>query len=195
MNTKNVLITNINNSINAKRAALESDALINQFNEAAEILIECYERGNKMLIAGNGGSAADAQHLAAEFVSKLARDRDPLPAEALTVDTSVLTAIGNDYGFSDIFSRQIYGKALPGDVFLAITTSGNSINIIEALMACKKMNITSILLSANAGGEAAKFADCCILVFGERTSTIQEMHLIIEHSLCEIVENSMFGEI
>ena len=190
----NVLIKNLNNSITAKIRSVESNVLHQQFSDAAEILISCYKSGKKVLIAGNGGSAADAQHLAAEFVSKLARDRAPLPAEALTVDTSILTAIGNDYGYDQVFARQILGKADAGDIFLAITTSGNSENIIAALKACKTKKIKSILLSAHNGGQALEFADYPILVPGIQTSTIQEVHLVVEHSLCELVENAIFGE-
>jgi D-sedoheptulose 7-phosphate isomerase len=190
-----ILLQNIRDSINAKTQALQSEVFLNQFERAAEALVKCYKQGNKLIVAGNGGSAADAQHLVAEFVSKLARDRDPLPAEALTVDTSIITAIGNDYGYDKVFSRQIHGKAHKGDIFLGITTSGNSPNIVEALKACRKKRVTSILLSAKSGGEAIHYADYPILVPGERTSCIQEMHIVIEHTLCEIVENSIFGEI
>ena len=189
-----ILVQNLKDSIRVKQDALKNDVLKSQFENAAEALIQCYKRGNKLIVAGNGGSAADAQHLVAEFVSKLARNRDPLPAEALTVDSSILTAIGNDYGYEKIFSRQIYGKAQTGDVFLGITTSGNSINIIEALKACREKKISSILLSAKNGGKAIEFADYPILVPGKKTSSIQEIHLVIEHTLCEIVENSVFGE-
>lgn len=183
---------NLHDSIIAKQAATDSLELKSSFKNAAQILIECYQSCNKLLIAGNGGSAADAQHMAAEFVSKLARDRGPLPAEALTVDTSILTAIGNDYGYAEIFSRQIACKANLGDVFMAITTSGNSQNILSALKTCREKGVKSILLSNLDGGQAASLADCLILVPGNKTSTIQELHLVIEHTLCEIVENTIF---
>ena len=190
MTIETTLITNLADSISIKKSILSDKKIQRQFYNAARALIECYECGHKLYVAGNGGSAADAQHLVAEFVSKLACDRNPLPAESLTVDTSIITAIGNDYGFENIFSRQIYANVEPGDVFLAISTSGNSKNIIEALKACRSKKIRSILLSANSGGQAVLYADLPILVPGARTSSIQEAHLVIEHSLCQIVEQN-----
>ena len=128
-----ILNQNLLDSIQAKNTLLKDKKQISLFEKAVEKVISCYRAGGRIYIAGNGGSAADAQHLAAEFVSKLAKDRDPLPAEALTVDSSILTAIGNDYGFEEIFSRQIAGKLTKKDIFLGITTSGNSMNIIKAI--------------------------------------------------------------
>lgn len=188
-----LLKANLSKSIDLKRRMLVDDDVLTNFQKAAEVLAKTYQDGGKVLIAGNGGSAADAQHLAAEFVSKLARDRNPLPAEALTVDTSIITAIGNDYGFEKVFSRQILGKAQKNDVFLGITTSGNSQNIIEALRMSKEVGINSILLSAGTGGKALKLADVSILVPEGTTASIQEAHLVIEHTLCELIENLLFG--
>ena len=128
-----LLRTNIENSIEAKQSFLAQDEEMEEFSKAVSCLVQSYKNDGRIYIAGNGGSAADAQHLAAEFVSKLARDRDPLAAEALTVDTSALTAIGNDYGYDEIFARQISGKMRPGDVFLGITTSGNSPNLSDSI--------------------------------------------------------------
>jgi D-sedoheptulose 7-phosphate isomerase len=128
-----MLARNLRASIHAKQALLDDEPVSRAFAAAAEAVVRSYRNGGRLYIAGNGGSAADAQHLAAEFVSKLARDRAPLPAEALTTDSSVLTAIGNDYGFENVFSRQLAGKARAGDVFLGITTSGASPNILRAL--------------------------------------------------------------
>ena len=193
MDHAELLKANLSKSIDLKRRMLVDDDILTNFQKAAEVLAKTYQDGGKVLIAGNGGSAADAQHLAAEFVSKLARDRNPLPAEALTVDTSIITAIGNDYGFEKVFSRQILGKAQKNDVFLGITTSGNSQNIIEALVTCKEVGINSILLSAGTGGKALKLADFSILVPKGTTASIQEAHLVIEHTLCELIENLLFG--
>jgi D-sedoheptulose 7-phosphate isomerase len=156
-------------------------------------VINCYQKGGRIYIAGNGGSAADAQHLAAEFVSKLAGDRDPLPAEALTVDTSILTAIGNDYGFDKIFSRQIAGKLTKNDIFLGITTSGNSTNIVKALDVCLQLDIPTIVFSGNDGGIVKKKAKYCIVATGNKTSTIQEVHIVLAHTLCECVEQQIFN--
>ena len=194
MKHANLLKENLSKSIDLKERMLSDIRLLSSFQRAAEALAKSYQLGGKILIAGNGGSAADAQHLAAEFVSKLARERDPLPAEALTVDSSIITAIGNDYGFEKVFARQILGKAQENDIFLGITTSGNSQNIIEALRACKEIGVSSILLSAGTGGLACNVADISILVPKGSTANIQEAHLVIEHTLCELIENLLFGE-
>jgi D-sedoheptulose 7-phosphate isomerase len=164
------------------------------FSKAVDAVIECYQKGGRIYIAGNGGSAADAQHLAAEFVSKLARDRAPLPAEALTTDSSILTAIGNDYGFENVFSRQLAGKATAIDVFLGITTSGQSPNILSALEQCRIMGVPSIVFCGRSGGKVKAVADHCIVAPGIATSTIQELHIVLAHTLCECVEVAMFGE-
>ena len=192
-NPVKILEKNLNDSIEAKQKFLLKNEAIVQFEKAAILVVESYLKGGRLYIAGNGGSAADAQHLAAEFVSKLANDRSPLPAEALTVDSSVLTAIGNDYGFEKIFSRQIAGKMTEKDIFLGFTTSGQSQNIINALETCKLMKIPSIIFTGREGGVAKNMADYCIVSTGEKTSTIQELHIVLAHSLCEYVEQVIFG--
>jgi len=183
---------NIRQSVSAQLAFLEDELQLDIFNNAVTAIINSYLNNGRIYIAGNGGSAADAQHLAAEFVSKLAKDREPLPAEALTVDSSVLTAIGNDYGYEKIFSRQIAAKMRKNDIFLGITTSGNSRNIIEALDQCKKMEIPTVILTGFDGGLVQEKADYCIKVKGERTSTIQELHIVLAHTICECVEKKIF---
>ena len=188
-----LLARNLRASIDAKRALLDDEAVTRAFAAAAAAVVRCYRAGGRLYIAGNGGSAADAQHLAAEFVSKLARDRAPLPAEALTTDSSILTAIGNDYGFEHVFSRQLAGKARAGDVFLGITTSGASPNILRALDECKRLGITGIVFSGRGGGAAREQADHCIAVPGSATSTIQEQHIVLAHTLCECVEAALFA--
>ena len=187
-----LLVKNINQSIAAKKTFLEKLDQLSIFEKAADLIANRYLSGGRLYIAGNGGSAADAQHLAAEFVSKLARDRDPLPAEALTVDSSIITAIGNDYGFEKIFSRQLAGKATSKDVFLGITTSGKSQNILLALKECQLRNIPTIVFSGRGGGDARAVADFSIEVDGDATSTIQELHIILAHTLCEYVENVIY---
>ena len=177
----------------AQQQLLADMSALDLFSRAVETVVGRYERGGRIYIAGNGGSAADAQHLAAEFVSKLAHDRASLPAEALTVDSSVLTAIGNDYGFDQIFSRQLAGKATEKDVFLGITTSGESSNILKALEQCRVMGVPSIVFSGRDGGIAKQGADYCIVVPGGITSTIQELHIVLAHTLCECVEAIIFG--
>ncbi len=187
------LVRNFNASIAAKQQFLADTDQHQVFGRAVAVVTEAYRKGGRLYIAGNGGSAADAQHLAAEFVSKLARDRAPLPAEALTVDTSILTAIGNDYGYDQVFARQIAGKMRGEDCFLGITTSGNSVNVVRALEQCRKMGISSIVFSGKGGGAVRDLADYCIIARGSETSTIQELHIVLAHTLCECVEAELFG--
>ena len=192
MNVNEILIDNLKASINAKHTFIEDKFQGQVFEEATNEVIKRYKLGGRLYIAGNGGSAADAQHLAAEFVSKLAKDRNPLPAEALTVDSSILTAIGNDYGFEKIFSRQIIGKLTSKDIFLAITTSGMSQNILEALKVCKEMRIPSILFTGKDGGLAKSLATYTIITPGNSTAIIQEIHILMAHTLCQCVEIELF---
>ena len=189
--TIQTLKKNILQSIAAKEELLQQEEQLDIFAAAVEKVLSCYKQGGRIYIAGNGGSAADAQHLAAEFVSKLAKDRDPLPAEALTVDSSILTAIGNDYGFEEIFSRQIVGKLTKKDIFLCITTSGNSLNIIKAVDTCNEMNIPAIIFSGNGGGLVKKKTNYCVVATGNKTSTIQEIHIVLAHTLCECIEREI----
>ena len=184
---------NLEASIQAKSHLLADHACQAIFGQAVEVVIERYKQGGRLYIAGNGGSAADAQHLAAEFVSKLALDRAPLAAEALTVDSSILTAIANDFGYEQIFSRQLAGKATKGDVFLGISTSGQSPNILRALEQCRIMEVPSILFCGRDGGQAKGLADYCIIAPGVATSTIQELHIVLAHTLCECVEAAFFS--
>jgi D-sedoheptulose 7-phosphate isomerase len=194
LNTVARLKKNLTASIQAKQQLLDDMDCLERFSKAVEIVVDRYKKGGSIYIAGNGGSAADAQHLAAEFVSKLARDRAPLPAEALTVDSSILTAIGNDYGYDLIFSRQLAGKATVKDIFLGITTSGKSQNILKALEQCRIMDIPSIVFVGHDGGLAKTMADHFIIAPGVATSTIQELHIVLAHTLCECVEVAIFGE-
>jgi D-sedoheptulose 7-phosphate isomerase len=190
-----ILQKNLQASIQAKQQFQHDEAQSLEFARAATMVIERYRAGGRLYIAGNGGSAADAQHLAAEFVSKLARDRAPLPAEALTVDSSILTAIGNDYGYEQVFARQLAGKLTEKDVFLGLTTSGTSANILRALEVCQQRHIPSIVFTGRDGGLVRGKADYCIIASGERTSTIQELHILLAHSLCEAVECALFGNL
>jgi len=194
LDTISRLSKNLQASIQAKHQLLADDHCLDLFSKAVETVVKRYKLGGRLYIAGNGGSAADAQHLAAEFVSKLARDRAPLPAEALTVDSSILTAIGNDYGFEMVFARQLAGKATSKDLFLGITTSGHSPNILKALQQCRLMGIPSLVFCGRDGGPSKAIADFCIIAPGIATSTIQEVHIVLAHTLCECVEIAMFGE-
>ena len=187
-----LLQENLAASNRAKQQLMGDASQLATFQRAIDAVVACYQAGGRLYIAGNGGSAADAQHLATEFVSKLARDRAPLPAEALTTDSSLITAIGNDYGFDQVFARQIAGKASAKDMFLAITTSGVSPSILRALEQCRKQGVKSVLFTGRDGGPARPLADFAIIAPGENTNRIQEVHLVLEHTLCESVERAMF---
>jgi D-sedoheptulose 7-phosphate isomerase len=152
------------------------------------------QSGHKLLVGGNGGSAADAQHLVAEFVVRLTVNRPALRAIALTTDSSILTATGNDLHFDQIFSRQIEALGQPGDVFLGISTSGNSKNIVKAIHQAKKIGITSIGLTGNDGGQMRPLCDHNIVIPSSVTMNIQESHLALEHIFCMLVERFLFGE-
>jgi D-sedoheptulose 7-phosphate isomerase len=158
---------------------------------AAQLLIAAIRAGNKVLFCGNGGSAADCQHLAAELVGRYRRDRRALPAIALTVDSSALTAIGNDYGFQDLFARQLAALARPGDVLVALSTSGNSENIILAVEMARRLDVTTIGLTGHGGGAMAARCDLCIHVPATETARIQEMHIAVGHLLCGFVEDAI----
>ncbi len=185
---------NLELSIQAKQQLLVDEQCLQLFERAVMVVVDCYKQNGRLYIAGNGGSAADAQHLAAEFVSKLARERAALPAEALTVDSSILTAISNDYGYDLVFARQLAGKATDRDVFLGITTSGQSPNILKALEQCRSMAVPSIVFCGRDGGRVKALADHTIIAPGTATSTIQELHIVLAHTLCECVEAALFGE-
>ena len=146
------------------------------------------EKGRKILICGNGGSAADSQHMAAEFVGRFVKERQSLPALALTVDTSLLTAVGNDYGFDYVFSRQVEGLGQEGDVLIAISTSGNSANVVRAVKTAKEKGLFVIGMTGENGGVLAKESDLCLAVPSQVTARIQEMHIMIIHMICEIAE-------
>lgn len=157
-----------------------------------ELILDTLKKGGKILLFGNGGSAADAQHIAAEFVNRFKRDRDPLPALALTVDTSVLTSIANDYDFSLVFLKQIKALGKPGDVAWGISTSGKSVNVNLALEEAKKMGLKTVALSGGTGGKMAEIADLALIVNSKNTPRIQEVHITIGHVVCELVEEMFF---
>jgi len=165
-------------------------ALAPAVEEAAGLMVAALRAGRTLLFCGNGGSAADAQHLAAEFMGRYLRDRAPLPALALTVDTSALTAIGNDYGFEQVFARQLNGIGRPGDVLVALSTSGRSPNVLRAIEAAKVLGIATIGLTGRQGGDMAALCDVCLRVPADRTPRIQELHIAVGHVLCELVEDA-----
>jgi D-sedoheptulose 7-phosphate isomerase len=156
--------------------------------------VDVYKTGNKTLIAGNGGSAADAQHIAGEFVSRFYFDRPGLASIALTTDTSIITAIGNDYGYEKLFSRQLQANGVKGDMFIGISTSGNSANVIEALKECKEKGIITVGLTGEKGGKMAEMCDYCIKIPSNETPRVQESHILIGHIICAVVEEAIFGK-
>jgi D-sedoheptulose 7-phosphate isomerase len=176
----------------AARRFLALKAEVPAVARAGAMLIDCLRSGSKVMFCGNGGSAADSQHLAAELLGRYLKDRAPLPALALTVDTSVLTAVGNDYGYAEVFERQVRGLGRPGDVLVGLSTSGNSENVLRAFAAARELGLRSVGLTGQGGGRMADAADLCIRVPSSRTNEIQEMHIAIGHLLCEMVETAMF---
>jgi D-sedoheptulose 7-phosphate isomerase len=164
------------------------DACLPAANRAAEALVSTYRRGGKALFFGNGGSAADAQHLAAEFVGRFLVDRHPLPALALNANSSAVTAIGNDYGYEMVFARQLQALAAPSDVVVAISTSGNSRNVIEGVLCARRLGLFTIGMTGASGGRLRELVDALIAVPSEETPRIQECHILIGHALCDVVE-------
>ena len=192
MNIEDLIIKQINDSVSVKTKVLADEALRDKIKQAALFLVDAYKSCRKVLLAGNGGSAADAQHLAGEFVSRFYFDRPGLPAIALTTDTSIMTAIGNDYGFDRLFERQAQAQGVPGDVFLGISTSGNAANIHYALVAARAKGMKVIGLTGKDGGKLGKYADTAIIVPEQETYKIQELHLPVYHTLCLMLEDCFF---
>ena len=180
-------------SIATMQAVLADESIADTLATIGKLTADAMRSGHKLLVAGNGGSAADAQHLVAEFVVRLTVNRPALRAIALTVDTSILTAAGNDFGFDTIFARQLEALGQPGDVFLGISTSGNSKNIINALHQAKKQNITTIGFTGGTGGQMLTLCDHNVVIPSNVTMNIQESHLALEHIFCMIVERCTFG--
>jgi D-sedoheptulose 7-phosphate isomerase len=159
---------------------------------AASSVVDAYRGGGKLIVFGNGGSAADAQHIAAEFVGRFQLERDALPALALSVNTSAITAIANDYGYEEVFARQLRGLGSAGDVALGISTSGRSRNVNSAMEAARSMGLVTIGLTGGDGGDMPSLCDHCVVVPADSTARIQEGHILVAHVLCEIVETALF---
>lgn len=191
---KNYIRKQIADSAATKQAILDNDPLLEVIVNVAKACVEVYRKGKKTLLAGNGGSAADAQHIAAELVGRYGFDRPSIPSLALTTDTSNLTAIGNDYGYDKVFSRQLEGMAQEGDLFIGISTSGNSQNIINAFESAKTRGVTTVALVGRDGGKMASLADYAIIIPSNATPRIQESHILIGHILCDIIEKELFGD-
>jgi D-sedoheptulose 7-phosphate isomerase len=192
---ENILQKSVKNHILAIQELVGNPQIINNLNRASNLIIDALKAGNKLLICGNGGSAADSQHIATELVSRFLLERKALDAEALTINTSTLTAIGNDYSFDTVFSRQIEAKAKKGDVVLGLSTSGTSKNIIKSFEKCKELKVASICLTGNkVNPRLNELCNVVIQVPCESTPRIQEAHILIGHILCEYVEKSLAGE-
>ena len=183
--------SHLNSSAEVKRQIAE--ALPVKIAEAATLITECFRSGGKVVLLGNGGSAADAQHLAAELVGRFKMERDALPAMALTTNTSILTALGNDYGYDAVFAKQVQAWAQVGDVVIGISTSGNSPNVVSGMEKARELGARTIALTGGGGGKMAEVADLPIVVPSSDTPRIQEGHIAIGHVICHIVEESLFG--
>ncbi|NQT28980.1 MAG: D-sedoheptulose 7-phosphate isomerase [Candidatus Saganbacteria bacterium] len=179
----------LNENIEVKKRVINS--LLPQVETATNLIIAILKSGNKIMLCGNGGSAADAQHLAGEFIGRYLKERKSLPAIALTTDTSILTCLGNDYGFDNIFSRQVEGLAKKGDILIGISTSGNSKNVLLAIEKAKKMGCKTIALLGGSGGEIIKAADLSITIPTKITPRVQECHITIGHIICGLVEEEL----
>lgn len=180
-------------SVNVKQQVLADEALQQRITEAISIIVTAFNNGNKVLFCGNGGSAADAQHLAAEFSGRFYKDRKALPSEALHCNTSYLTAVANDYSYDVIYSRIIEGTGLKGDVLVGLSTSGNSGNILKAFEAAKEKGMTTIGFTGTTGGKMKAVSDILLNVPSTDTPRIQESHIMIGHIICQLVEEQIFG--
>ena len=191
MDKKNVILEILNKSLKAKELSIKNN--IDRIIQAADLVSQAIRSGHKILLFGNGGSAADAQHLAAEFVNRFKIERPPLAALALTTDTSIITSIGNDYHFNEIFSKQVAALGQKGDIAIGITTSGNSENVLKAVNAAKTIEIFTIGFTGK-GGKLAKTADLTLTVTSDTTARIQEVHITMGHIICDLVDRILFPE-
>lgn len=194
VDTKTRIRQSVLDSIQVKQQLLDDDDLIKHIGDVSLLMVEALGRGNRVIFAGNGGSAADAQHLAAEFVSRFEFDRPGLPALSLATDTSMITAIGNDYGYERLFLRQLQAQARPGDVFVGLTTSGKSPNVLAAFDACAQLQVSSVAL-CGLGGDLEGKVDHLLRVPSRHTPRIQECHILVGHVICAEVELQIFGHL
>jgi D-sedoheptulose 7-phosphate isomerase len=190
--TVDFILAELEQSRAATEAAAQSEAFVSQVASIADSFVAALRGGGKVLFAGNGGSASDAQHIAGELVSRLNYDRAPLAGLALTTDTSVLTAIGNDYGYEHVFARQVAGLGRPGDVFVGISTSGKSPNIIAAFEAARAIGVTSVGFTSATGGVMAAHCELVLNAPSDRTPIVQQLHITAAHIICGLVEAALF---
>ena len=189
---KEIISSIIQASINTKLSILADEKIINSIQQSIEVITTAFKNGNKILFCGNGGSAADAQHLAAEFSGRFYKDRDALPAEALHVNTSYMTAVANDYSFDVVYSRMINGIGKTGDVLVGLSTSGNSINILKAIETAKEKGMTTIGFTGATGGKMKDACNILLNVPSTDTPRIQESHILLGHIICQLVEEKYF---
>lgn len=192
---KSLALARVRDCAAVTQALLDSSEYLSSVVAAASALAECLRSGSKVLFFGNGGSAADAQHLAAELSGRFLKERPSLSGWALTTNSSVLTAIGNDYSFEDVFARQISGIGNPGDIAFAISTSGNSPNVLKGVTAARAKNLVCVALSGRKGGKLRDLVDHCICIPSDQTPRIQEGHILTGHILCELIDEELFGTI
>ncbi|MGN7818657.1 D-sedoheptulose 7-phosphate isomerase [Chitinophaga varians] len=191
---KTKIAQTIRESIAVKEAICQDERLLHTIQQVAEVIGLSLKQGHKVLFCGNGGSAADAQHLAAEFSGRFYKDREPLYAEALHCNTSYMTAVGNDYGYEHVYARMLRGMGQPGDVLVGLSTSGNSANILEAMKVAREKGMTIVSFTGATGGKMKDGSDYLINIPSTDTPRIQEAHITVGHIICEIVENNLFGE-
>lgn len=182
----------LQDSCDTKQKVINDDRLIKVIDEVIISCVSALKKGNKLLLAGNGGSAADAQHIAAELVGRYEKDRAGLPAIALTTNTSELTAISNDYGYDNVFQRQVQALANSGDVFFGLSTSGNSVNVVNAIEQCKSLDVVTVAMTGESGGKMQAISDYCINVPSDNTARIQEVHITVGHIICRAIETELF---
>lgn len=184
------IIKDIKDAIKIKNEIIQNQSVLDQLNQIIKKLNDCLQQGKKILIAGNGGSAADAQHFAAEIVGRYQQERKGYPAIALTTNTSVLTSLANDYGYDQVFSKQLEALANQGDIFFAISTSGNSGNLIQAIKKAKEIGIQTIALLGKTGGQLKTLADLSLIIPASETPRIQEIHILLIHIICQEIEKN-----
>lgn len=194
MDTLNTIRSTITSSITLRQSALEDSELHERIKTVADLIAAAFSRGNRLYLCGNGGSAADAQHIAAEFTGRFYKDRPPLPAEALHVNTSFLTAVANDYDYAQVYERAVKAFGRKGDILISISTSGNSPNVVQAQQEARKREMITISLTGSGGGKLKESCDFLFAVPSTDTPQIQECHLMIGHILCRLVEEILFSE-
>jgi len=192
--TQELIRSRLAESARLKEAMSQDAELTATVAAIADVIVEAYRAGRKLLLCGNGGSAADSQHLAAELVGRFYMNRAPLAAEALTVNTSTITAVGNDFSFDDVFARQIQALGRPGDVAIGMSTSGNAENVRRALSTAKSLGLVTVAFTGASGGKLRDAVDYCLQIPSDDTARIQEGHITVGHIMCELIERAVFDE-